>query len=97
MIFSFFLINLFVIILINRIRIKAFSKIIIFFLIIFIFNFYISDNLIIFFELLILLLCSAHLFINAYTVKYSSIRGARNLESHSKLMHWALANFNTNS
>jgi hypothetical protein len=74
MIFSFFLINLFVIILINRIRIKAFSKIIIFFLIIFIFNFYISDNLIIFFELLILLLCSAHLFINAYTVKYSSIR-----------------------
>jgi hypothetical protein len=30
-------------------------------------------------------------------VKYSSIRGARNLESHSKLMHWALANFNTNS
>ena len=74
MIFSFFLINLFVIILINRIKIKASSKILLFFISIFTFNLYISDNYIIFLELLILLLCSVHIFINIYTVKYSSVR-----------------------
>jgi hypothetical protein len=74
MIFNFFLINLFVIILINRIKIKASSKILLFFISIFTFNLYISDNYIIFLELLILLLCSVHIFINIYTVKYSSVR-----------------------
>ena len=74
MIFNFFLINLFVIILINRIKIKASNKILLFFISIFTFNLYISDNYIIFLELLILLLCSVHIFINIYTVKYSSVR-----------------------
>ncbi len=74
MIFNFFLINLFVIILINRIKIKASSKILLFFISIFTFNLYISDSYIIFLELLILLLCSVHIFINIYTVKYSSVR-----------------------
>jgi hypothetical protein len=74
MIFNFFIINLFVIILINRIKIKASSKILLFFISIFTFNLYISDNYIIFLELLILLLCSVHIFINIYTVKYSSVR-----------------------
>jgi hypothetical protein len=74
MIFSFFLINLFVIILINRIKIKASIKIILFFISIFIFNLYVSNNIIIFFELLILLVCSIHLSMIIYAIKHSSIR-----------------------
>ena len=74
MIFSFFLINLFVIILINRIKIKASIKIILFFINIFIFNLYVSNNIIIFFELLILLVCSIHLSMIIYAIKHSSIR-----------------------
>ena len=74
MIFNFFLINLIVIILINRLKIKAINKILLFFISIFTFNLHISDNYIIFIELLILLLCSVHIFINIYTVKYSSVR-----------------------
>jgi len=74
MIFKFFLINLFIIILINRLKIKALNKILLFFISIFIFILYISNNYIIYFELLILLLCSVHIFINIYTVKYSSVR-----------------------
>jgi len=74
MIFSFFLINLFVIILINRIKIKSFSKILLFFISIFIFNLYVANNIIDFLELLILLMCSTHLFIGTYTIRYSSIR-----------------------
>ena len=74
MIFNFFLINLIVIILINRLKIKAINKILLFFISIFTFNLHISDNYIIFIELLILLLCSTHIFVNIYTVKYSSVR-----------------------
>ena len=74
MIFDFFLINLIVIILINRLKIKAINKILLFFISIFTFNLHISDNYIIFIELLILLLCSTHILVNIYTVKYSSVR-----------------------
>ena len=74
MIFNFFLINLIVIILINRLKIKAINKILLFFISIFTFNLHISDNYIIFIELLILLLCSTHILVNIYTVKYSSVR-----------------------
>jgi hypothetical protein len=61
-------------ILINRIKIKSSKKIILFFISILILSFYIANNLIIFLELLILLLCSTYIFVNAYTIKYSSVR-----------------------
>jgi len=86
--FNFFLINIFTIIMINRLKISSTKKIIYFLILNLLFIFKFSNNILQFFEFLILLICMLYLFVNFYTVRYSSIRIKilHDLESNKKII-----------
>ena len=71
---NFIIFNLISMIIINQIKINSLKKILYFIIINFILIFFISKNIYEVFEKIILLISMLFLFINCYTVRYSSIR-----------------------
>ncbi len=73
---------------INRLKISSTKKIIYFLILNLLFIFKFSNNILQFFEFLILLICMLYLFVNFYTVRYSSIRIKilHDLESNKKII-----------
>ena len=71
---NFLIFNLISMIIINQIKINSLKKILYFIIINFILIFFISKNIYEVFEKIILLISMLFLFINCYTVRYSSIR-----------------------
>ena len=71
---NFFFINILSIIIINQLKINSFKKIIYFSTLNFLIICKISDNIYQFFEFLIFLICILYIFVNFFTVRYSSIR-----------------------
>jgi hypothetical protein len=61
-------------IIINLFKINSLKKIVFFFIINFIYIIFISNSFYILLEYLIFLICSLYIFVNFYTIKYSSIR-----------------------
>ena len=71
---NFLIFNFISMIIINQIKINSLKKILYFIIINFIIIFFISNNAYEVFEKIILLISMLFLFINCYTVRYSSIR-----------------------
>ena len=71
---SFLIFNITSMIIINLFKINSLKKIVFFFIINFIYIIFISNSFYILLEYLIFLICSLYIFVNFYTIKYSSIR-----------------------
>ena len=71
---SFFIINILSMIIINQFKVNSSKKIIYFSISNFFIIFLISQNIYQFIEFLIFLVCMLYLFVNFYTVRYSSLR-----------------------
>tara|TARA_B110000008_G_C16822539_1_gene505267 strand:- start:56 stop:442 length:387 start_codon:yes stop_codon:yes gene_type:complete len=71
---SFLILNIISMIIINLFKINSLKKIVFFFIINFIYIIFISNSFYILLEYLIFLICSLYIFVNFYTIKYSSIR-----------------------
>ena len=71
---SILILNIISMTIINLFKINSQKKIIFFFLINFICIVFISDNIFSLIEYLIFLICVLYIFINFYTIRYSSIR-----------------------
>ena len=86
---NFLIINLITMIIINNIRINSFKKIIYFLIINLLLIVLISNSLAQSMEYLVLLICMLYIFVNCYTVRYSSIRIQilRDLNSGKKILN----------
>ena len=71
---SFLILNIISMIVINFFKINSLKKIVFFFLINFVYIIFISSNLYSLIEHLIFLICVLYIFVNFYTIRYSSIR-----------------------
>tara|TARA_B100001057_G_scaffold446294_1_gene484717 strand:+ start:604 stop:990 length:387 start_codon:yes stop_codon:yes gene_type:complete len=71
---SFLIFNITSMIIINLFKINSLKKIVFFIIINFIYIIFISNSFYILLEYLIFLICALYIFVNFYTIKYSSIR-----------------------
>jgi len=71
---NFFIINIIIMVLINQININSQRKVKFFLIANLLVLFFVSNSAVQFLELLIVLFCGLYLFVNCYTVRYSSLR-----------------------
>jgi len=71
---NFFIINIIIMVLINQININSQRKVKFFLIVNLLVLFFVSNSAVQFLELLIVLFCGLYLFVNCYTVRYSSLR-----------------------